>query len=181
MNMISNPLLFMLAKFFLVFVLIAAALPKLRDRDEFHGVVVNYRILPDVLAFAFARMLPYLELSLAALLLVNVATAYAGVFVALLLLSFAIAIGINLARGRTHIDCGCLRGAERGNGIGLYQFVRPVVLAIAALYVAYAASAGVAATLGETVLALAAAAMTAILYTGADMLSSLSPASSNNS
>jgi len=181
MNLISNPLLFMLAKFFLVFVLIAAALSKLRDRDEFHGVVVNYRVLPDMLAYPFARMLPYLELSFAVLLLINAVTAYAGVLVALLLLSFAIAIGINLARGRTHIDCGCLRGAERGNGIGPYQFARPVLLSGLALYVAHAANAGVTATLGETVLALAAAAMTAILYIGADMLSSLSPASSNNS
>lgn len=181
MNLISNPLLFMLAKFFLVFVLIAAALPKLRDRDEFHGVVVNYRILPDMLAYPFARMLPYLELTCAALLLINALAMYAAVLAALLLLSFAIAVGINLARGRTHIDCGCLRGAERGNGIGLYQFARPIVLCGLALYVAHTANAGVTATLGETVLALAAAAMTAILYTGADMLSSLSPASSNNS
>src|SRR5690606_25583425 len=79
MNLISNPLLFMLAKFFLVFVLIAAALPKLRDRDEFHGVVVNYRILPDMLAYPFARMLPYLELTCAALLLINALAMYAAV------------------------------------------------------------------------------------------------------
>lgn len=181
MNVIFNPLFFMLAKFSLAFVLIAAAIPKLRERDEFHGVVANYRILPESLSYPFARMLPWVELACAVLFLVNLQTVLAGLATAVLMLAFSVAIGINIARGRTHIDCGCLRGADRGNGIGFYQFVRPLMFGLAALYVAHMAYLGTVATPDQTMLALAAAVMTTVLYLGADRMSSLSPAGSNNS
>ena len=56
-----------------------------------------------------------------------------GAFLAAaLLVSYALAIGINLLRGRTSIDCGCL-GAGQRNRIGGWMVIRNLGLVAATL------------------------------------------------
>ena len=69
-------------------VYLTAAIGKMRHWAVFQGVVANYRLLPDVLVAPFAYCLPPFEA---------------------LLVVFAAAMGINLKRGRQHIDCGCFQ------------------------------------------------------------------------
>ncbi|HTR17049.1 MAG TPA: MauE/DoxX family redox-associated membrane protein [Acetobacteraceae bacterium] len=92
-------------------ILAHAATGKLRDPAVFRGVVHAYRLLPDRLADALAAVLPPVEAGLAALLIAGVLAPFPGLVAAPLLVVFAGAIGINVARGRTEIDCGCFRGA----------------------------------------------------------------------
>jgi uncharacterized membrane protein YphA (DoxX/SURF4 family) len=86
---------------------------KIRHRQELAGVVANYRLLPDRLAAAAAWMVVGLE-SVAALSLLSGVWVAAGAALAIALLGgFALAMGINLARGRREIDCGCFQSGLR--------------------------------------------------------------------
>jgi uncharacterized membrane protein YphA (DoxX/SURF4 family) len=86
---------------------------KIRHRQELAGVVANYRLLPDRLAAAAAWMVVGLE-SVAALSLLSGVWIAAGAALAIALLGgFALAMGINLARGRREIDCGCFQSGLR--------------------------------------------------------------------
>jgi hypothetical protein len=90
----------------------SAAWSKFADREVFRGVLGAYRILPGGLLESMAVLLPTAEAAAAILLLIP-ATQPAGARLAGALAGcFAVAIGINVARGRTMIDCGC--GGARG-------------------------------------------------------------------
>jgi uncharacterized membrane protein YphA (DoxX/SURF4 family) len=98
----------------------SAAIGKVRHRHELPGVVANYRLLPERLAAPAAWAAVLLE-SLAALSLASGVQLRAGAALAIALLcAFALAIGINLARGRREIDCGCFQSGLRQNlSVGL--------------------------------------------------------------
>ena len=92
---------------YVALLLVVAGLAKLRTPLEFEASLSAYRIVPDALLAPVARLLPPVELALAALLLVPGLSTVASIAAAALLFAFAAAIGINLTRGRAHIDCGC--------------------------------------------------------------------------
>jgi hypothetical protein len=98
-------------KTLIALVYLTAALGKMRHWAVFHGVVANYRLLPDVLVAPFAYVLPPFEALLGATLLLGLLSPWAEVAAAALLLLFAAAMGINLKRGRRNIDCGCFQSA----------------------------------------------------------------------
>lgn len=86
---------------------------KFYDLEAFRGAVANYRLLPESLATPFAWAAPVIESASAlGLLLVPIRAPAALVLIALLAV-FTGAIVINLARGRTDIDCGCFGPALR--------------------------------------------------------------------
>jgi uncharacterized membrane protein YphA (DoxX/SURF4 family) len=88
-------------------IFLTGAWQKLRDPALFHANVENYRLLPDVLAWPAAILLPVWELAAGILVLFD-ATRTAGAVLAIGLLSVVTAaVVINLLRGRTEIDCGC--------------------------------------------------------------------------
>ncbi|HSK75429.1 MAG TPA: MauE/DoxX family redox-associated membrane protein [Thermoanaerobaculia bacterium] len=94
----------------LVFAL--AVIPKLRRPLLFAQGVVEYRILPAPLAFAFGLTLLPVEALLAVALLGGLGLGAALPAASLVLAVFLVAVGINLRRGRK-ISCGCLgRGSE---------------------------------------------------------------------
>lgn len=80
--------------------LVSAASHKLRDREGFRAALAGYRLLPE----SFAGLIVTAEIAIGIGLL---ATPRAGVAAAALLALYAGAIGVNLARGRREIDCGC--------------------------------------------------------------------------
>ncbi|MGO9949417.1 MAG: MauE/DoxX family redox-associated membrane protein [Steroidobacteraceae bacterium] len=90
-------------------VYLTAAIGKMRHWAVFRSVVANYRLLPDVLVAPFAYCLPPFEALLGAALLFGSLSPWAELAAAALLLMFAAAMGINLKRGRQHIDCGCFQ------------------------------------------------------------------------
>jgi uncharacterized membrane protein YphA (DoxX/SURF4 family) len=123
-----DPALASLAVLLLAIVFGVAALAKLRDLDAFQGVVEQYRLLPDALVGPFVRVLPVVELGAAlGLLLPTTRTLAAATLVGLLVL-FAAAMAINLARGRSDIDCGCFIGVQKQR-ISWALVVRNLVLA----------------------------------------------------
>ncbi len=89
-----------------------AALPKLRNTQVFAGVLANYRLLPAFLTAPAALLLPLVECAVGFGLMLDHGSLFAPMAMALLLL-FAAAMGINIARGRREIDCGCGRSDLR--------------------------------------------------------------------
>ncbi len=88
-------------------ILASAASHKVRAPAWFRRQVADYRLLPEALHGPAARALPLLEGALA-LALLWPATRGAAALAALALVAlYAAAIGINLARGRHDLDCGC--------------------------------------------------------------------------
>jgi uncharacterized membrane protein YphA (DoxX/SURF4 family) len=117
-------------------IFLQAGVQKLRHYAEWQGVVGNYRMMPPRLAPAFAGTVLVVELVLAVVLWfgrVPVASGAAGGAAALLVL-FSIAIGVNLARGRSNIDCGCFQSAMRQT-LSTTLLVRNSVLILIALAV----------------------------------------------
>lgn len=114
--------------------LVIAAVSKLTGRPAFRAAVAEYQVLPASLVAPFAALVPWLEVTLGALLLLGLATTAAAAIATPLFLSFVLAIGVNLARGR-HFDCHCF-GSFQSDPIGWPALIRSLALAIAALVVA---------------------------------------------
>jgi hypothetical protein len=93
-------------------VLIAAALPKISNPDQFALAVYQYQLLPTMLVNLVAVYLPWLEISCAAAL-VALPSARRGalLLVAGMLLVFTMAIAWVVIQGQA-IPCGCFGGDD---------------------------------------------------------------------
>ena len=123
-----DPALQSTATLVLSLVFAAAAVSKIVAWGELEGVVRNFRVLPGVLVVPVTRVLPPAELALAVGLLVPATRSLAAAGALVLLLAFTVAIGVNVARGRTDIDCGCFRSSLKQN-LSWWLVVRNLVLA----------------------------------------------------
>ncbi len=84
-----------------------AAWHKLRSLEAFTEVFAAYRVLPEGRARRVAWLIPGLELAIAAALPWEMTRRWALVVAMGLLVAYAVALGLNLARGRRELDCGC--------------------------------------------------------------------------
>jgi len=148
----------------------AAAL-KFGAGAAFEGVVGNYDLLPRALVAPVALALPLVEGAIAASLPVPWALqSWAALAAAALLLVFAAAMGINLARGRGHIDCGCGDARSRQP---LHASLVVRNLALAALLIAAALTATGAASLAGAAVGIAAGGAGFLLYLCQDAFAGL--------
>jgi hypothetical protein len=137
MNEVSS-LLSATASAFTALVFARAAWHKLADFAEFTGFVADYRLVPDTQVKTAAAALVAVEVAIPVLLLVPATQATGAVLAVLMFGLYALAMGINIARGRTQVECGC-GGAPTLLSPAL--LVRNAVLAgIAALVLAAAGS-----------------------------------------
>ena len=127
-----DPVLDMTARAALALLFVVAAGHKLRDPGRFRSTLAEYRLLPDVLTPLAAALVVAVELAVAAALAVPPLRTPGLVSAAALLLGYAAAIGINLARGRRDLDCGCAGPAVR-RPISGWLVARNVALAGVAL------------------------------------------------
>src|SRR5271156_6465878 len=111
--MMLDPALGILIVAGLSLLLASAAAAKLRDLRSFDEIFAAYAVLPASMNLPAARVLPFVELSLAAGLLMKAVRPYVGVGVIVLMLTYAAAIAVNLRRGRRDLACGCGGPAER--------------------------------------------------------------------
>jgi uncharacterized membrane protein YphA (DoxX/SURF4 family) len=87
-------------------VLLVAAQAKLWDRKGFLTSLQAYSALPPVMRPALARLLPWIEVAIAALLLSGLWLTWIAVATALLFLAFAAGVRLAFA-GKESADCGC--------------------------------------------------------------------------
>jgi hypothetical protein len=107
--------------------LAAGAVQKARDPVKFRQAVEGYQVAPRALAKPLAKAIIVTEGVIALWLAIGWEPIGAKVAVAGLLGVFSGAVGINLLRGRRHIDCGCmLLGARKT--IGPWLLVRNLIL-----------------------------------------------------
>ena len=86
-----------------------AGLAKIGNVPETVRAVRAYRILPESLVHPLAYALPYLELAVAALLILGLGTRIVAVVAGIMLLLFIAAVASLGPRG-IRIDCGCFGG-----------------------------------------------------------------------
>jgi len=135
-----DPMIAWLLRFGLALVFAQAAWHKSRDLEAAAQVVADYRVTPVEWAHLHASLATVGEALLAGGLVASgwmpslgPVTAWGAI---VLLGLYSAAIGVNLARGRRDIDCGCAGPAGRSPRIGPWLLVRNGVLAAAALALA---------------------------------------------
>ena len=109
-----------------------AATHKLRDVAAFQRTFGDYRLVPNALGARLALLVAPAELSVAMLLVAPDTSALGKMGAAGLLVVYGAAVGVNLVRGRRHIDCGCA-GPHARRPIGGGLVARNALLAAAAL------------------------------------------------
>lgn len=171
MNWLTNdPALSVLATLFVGLVLAVAAISKLRSPDEFQGVVDNYRLLPGFLVKPVAKLLPWIELACAVALMVPPVREIAAWVAVGLFVMFSLALAINVGRGRTHIDCGCVRRPTSRSRIGMFHVLRALFLAGVSIYIAFSSLEIANIPLASWLIGMASAALLAMLYIAADVM-----------
>lgn len=146
----------------------AAAVHKLRAPRAFAADLADYALLPPPAVAPVARVVPVVEAVLVVGLLVPATSGLAALACAAVLAGYGAAMGINLARGRRHVSCGCFGpAADRPVHRGLV--LRNAALACAALL-----AAGAPAARGWTLLdawtGAAAVTSLALLYLASEAL-----------
>jgi uncharacterized membrane protein YphA (DoxX/SURF4 family) len=97
------------ARLLLAAVYFVSGILKAADPAETRVAVKGYQLLPDSVAEMVAAVLPYLEIAVALILLVGLATRLGAVLSALMMVAFLIGVISAAARGLS-IDCGCFGG-----------------------------------------------------------------------
>jgi hypothetical protein len=129
---VIDPAINGIAQATLALIFLSSALEKAKDLSWFADVLRQYRLVPESSVWPVAFGIPSIELVAAAGLLYAPVQVIAATVLIGLLLAFSLAVGINLARGRRHIDCGCWGpGAQRSELSG-WLVVRNLGLAAVA-------------------------------------------------
>jgi hypothetical protein len=111
---------------------LAAVAHKLRDRRRFGATLADYQVLPGALVGPAALGVVTAELAIVGMLVAPGLSRAGAASAGALLVVYGAAIGVNLARGRRHIDCGCMAAAAR-RPISGWLVVRNLVLVAVAL------------------------------------------------
>lgn len=130
--MTIDPAISELASFALAAIFAASGAMKLADLDQFESAIANYRLIPHAIETPVSLIIPVLEFTSAAAVLVPVTRMAGAAGVLGLLAIFSGAVAINLARGRSNIDCGCFGPALRQE-LSAWMLLRNAALAMLAL------------------------------------------------
>jgi uncharacterized membrane protein YphA (DoxX/SURF4 family) len=167
-----DPVVSWIAALAMALLFAAAVLHKLRDWPRFCGIVADYRIVPQRLATPAATAVVVLEIAVVTLLLWPELRPVGGVAAGFLLIVYAIGIAINLHRGHTTLDCGCV-GAGRRSRIHRGMVVRNLLLSASMLLLVAPPGARVMTPLDSLTVA-GVTIVVALLYAAIDTLSSVS-------
>jgi uncharacterized membrane protein YphA (DoxX/SURF4 family) len=125
-----DPLVPLIISVSLALLFFMAARHKLSSQRHFQAQLSAYQLLPESILPVTARALPWLEMSLVALLLIPSTRVFAAAAAALMLTVYALAMAVNLRRGRGEIDCGC---GDKPQTLSIWLVARNAVLAAGAL------------------------------------------------
>jgi uncharacterized membrane protein YphA (DoxX/SURF4 family) len=113
-------------------IFLASGILKARKPNQFVRAVAAYRLLPAGWIRPLAYTLLGIEIVVGILLLSGWQVQAAAALCTILLLCFSCAIAINLARGRTNINCGCF-GVGHEQRINRSLLARDLLLLIPAI------------------------------------------------
>lgn len=130
-----DPLVLKLVSICFGLLFLLAAVHKMAAFESFRSTLAAYQLLPTVLIAPFSILVPVFEVLLGLTWLLSIEAVPVAFASAILLAAYTAAIGINLLRGRVHIDCGCgmVSSAGRDAQLSWGLVVRNTMLIIAAL------------------------------------------------
>lgn len=113
-----------------------AGLEKAFARQDSILAVDAYDVLPERLVEPVALLLPWVEIAIAALLVLGLFVRFAGIATAVLSAVFIAGLAQAKARG-LDISCGCFGGGGvGGGGVTWWDIVRDIPILLAGLYLA---------------------------------------------
>ncbi|HLJ66261.1 MAG TPA: MauE/DoxX family redox-associated membrane protein [Chloroflexota bacterium] len=147
-----GPQLLLGARLVLAGIFLIAGVDKVQAPGAFADAVRTYHLLPPGLVLPFAFLVPWLEIAVAAYLLLGYMTRLAAAGAFLMLGMFIVALGKSLATGDTNHACGCFGSSgganpilaflSGGETITWWDLIRDIMLAaLAAALVVYGAGA----------------------------------------
>lgn len=166
MNVFADPLIALAGRFALIVLFGLSVLHKASAFRVYEQTVADYRLLPDRLSGVAAALMLVVEVTVVVALL-SLAPGWPYAMAAALLIVYALAIGINLARGRRQIDCGC--GGPPGQTISGVLVFRNLLLAAIAVFFA-TGTAVRSLSFADILVAMAAALIAALLYSAGNQL-----------
>jgi hypothetical protein len=125
--MALDPIVLLTARYVVAGIFTISAFAKLMRFHDFVAVVAGYRLLPSWAVPPAAVAIPLLEALVSLGLWTQALPAVSSGAAGALLAIFTVAIVVNLVRGRTEIDCGCL-GPLLRQRIGWWMVIRNGVL-----------------------------------------------------
>lgn len=108
-----DPILLAIAHYAVALLFLGSAYAKVSNFTVFRATLGEYELVPSALVGLAAVVFATVELFIGVAALVTATAVPAMMAAAILLCVYALAIGINLARGRRDIDCGCTGPATR--------------------------------------------------------------------
>ena len=135
MSVVVDPAIVLLARTSLSLLFGVAAAHKLLHPRELLAALDAYDLASRRFNTAIARLLPLLEFAVAIGTWILPTRVYASLLAAALLTIYAAAIGINLARGRHDLDCGCTAFGRRSPIAG-WMLARNAILTVLAVLAA---------------------------------------------
>ncbi len=154
----------------LSYMFVASAIHKLRAPLHFQQIVRDYQLVPATATAIISKNLPRVEIAVGLALLAGSLRSIALAAAAGLLLSYTLAMGINIARGRRDIDCGC-NGPMHAQTLSVWLLVRNTLLLMGiTLLWQFGGQLNLAA--GGWTLALAGSALLVLLYQALNQLHS---------
>jgi uncharacterized membrane protein YphA (DoxX/SURF4 family) len=115
--------------------LLWAGFAKAFDRQSSILAVDSYDVLPEDAVRILAAVLPWVEIGVAALLILGLFVRFAGLATAGLGVLFIAAMAQAKARG-LEIDCGCFGGGGPGQGVTWWDLIRDVPIVVSGAYLA---------------------------------------------
>jgi Methylamine utilisation protein MauE len=118
----------------------SAAVHKLRDLKRFDEIFTAYGLAPMNAGLRISWIVPILEMTVAAALVVKVSRPYAAALGIIMLSGYALAIAVNLRRGHRDLACGC-GGPDERRTIAAWMVWRNVLVAlsVAAMFAPWSA------------------------------------------
>jgi len=127
----------LLSRLLLGGIFIYASIDKIAHPHAFAKIIHNYQLLPDVLIYAAAVMLPWVELVSGLFIVAGIFKRTTAIILSSLLLVFAVAISINLIRG-IEFDCGCFSTVASDSGsASVFLLIRDILMLIPGMIVIF--------------------------------------------
>ena len=108
-----DPILILLANYCIACLFLSACFGKVRGFGVFRATLEDYELVPSILVSSCAIAVIAVEAVIGVGALIPGFAPLSMAAAVALLMVYVLAIGINLARGRTDIDCGCTGPAVR--------------------------------------------------------------------
>lgn len=128
-NIFSNHTLLFVLRLVIGTLFVIASIGKITDPDHFKIIVSEYGMLPNNLVPVFAVILPWIELVVGLMFMLNQYSKSTALIIISMLMVFIVAVVINMSRGVSS-DCGCFDLLGFSEKTGSVVIIRDLLMII---------------------------------------------------